>query len=60
MKYDLFCKIDGIKGSFESAGGRGSAGGSDRPGPASIGEAVREPAAELTGFGGGAGGTFGP
>lgn len=42
-----------MNGSFERGGG--CAKGSDSP---DIGEAVREPAAEPTGFGGGAGGTL--
>lgn len=45
-----------MNGSFERGGGGGCARGSDSPG---IGEVVREPAAEPTGFGGGAGGTLG-
>lgn len=58
--YDLFCRTDGTNGSFERGesgdGGGGCARGSDTPG---IGEVVREPAAEPTGFGGGAGGALG-
>lgn len=44
-----------MNNSFEGGGGGGSVGGVNSP--TGIGEAVREPVAELTGFGGGAGGT---
>jgi len=54
--YDLFSNTGGMNPS--SAGGGGGGGGAGRA-PVGIGEAVRDPAAEDTGFGGGAGGRFG-